>query len=743
MWVPSYQFKTNFIMMKKRFLSLSVLLTAILLPVFAAAQDHTVNINERANTLINTFKTYNVHTIETPHGQARYGALAAAARLRANDGNDPEMIEYITNFYDGLSAGAPGYWTTLSGVAWVLGMYWDKFTPVQLDHLKNRLKGLSNLTGHGTENHALNKVVAGYLFAQYWPDESGWVNGQLTSSQLMNTCRTNLLNVMRSLYSKGYNEDLSTTYAAIHLYPFYVLFDCATDPQMKDAADAAITFHVAHLAANHFEGVVIPPFSRENAPQQNRNNGAGWNPTIQWNYWLYWEEAQNRIPAMSNFISNKENRWVLHAALSDWRPSTAINSLALGNTVPYELTSTKSKFGEWGTGTPAEYERYVYRDKLYAMGSGNMQFRPDGYYVDYNMFGIIYKTGDTYNYVDCHHHYWRSNHRIWLGASPFIQMAQHKSTAIVLFNIPETDPWSQHGGNYHNLRNNHYNNLIQEGLVRYPKSIDQRVEANGWIFLRKGSVYIAIRPLKAYTIDPDYYSLMTKSGGSLDNFVNTAEQFNVVRSAYGQTGYVFDIGTKEEFSSFSGFQAAVNQNQPEVNWDDFSVTYTNLKGNTLKATWKTPSPDYQNVQDYNYVWVRPNFTINDTIVTVDSDFVNGNAVIKSSSMVLENRILRITTPDGNLTVDWSGQNPVFTLPTSNSKTESGKLEMYPNPFNDFIRINMNESSQLKLYDASGVMRINTNLSAGVNTLMVDYLNNGLYIAEIVYGDKAFRQVMIK
>jgi hypothetical protein len=139
----------------------------LFLAQYANSQDQTFKINERANTLINTFKTYNVHTIETPHNNARYGTLAAAARLRANDGNDPEIIEYITKFYDVLEPGDPGYWTTLSGVAWVLGKYWDKFSLAQRDNLKNKLKGLSNLTAHGTENHALNQTVAGYLFAQY------------------------------------------------------------------------------------------------------------------------------------------------------------------------------------------------------------------------------------------------------------------------------------------------------------------------------------------------------------------------------------------------------------------------------------------------------------------------------------------------------------------------------------------------------------------------------------------------
>ncbi len=486
------------------------------------------------------------------------------------------------------------------------------------------------------------------------------------------------MNIMRSLYSKGYDEDLSTSYTATHLSPYFILYDCATDPQVKSAADAAITFKISHMAANHFEGIVIPPFNRENSPQFNKHNGGAWNPVLQWIYWLYWGEVQNRVPTPSNFRSNQENRWFIHAALSDWRPSAAINSLAFGQTVPYELTSTKPNHVHFGAGGAGVYERYVYRDKLYAMGSGNLRFRPNGYYNDYNMFGLIYKSEFTYNYIDCHHHYWRSNHRIWKGASPFIQMAQHKSTAIILFDIPDTDPWFDRGNDgWKNLRNNHFNNLIKEGLLRYPKSINEKVEASGWIFLRHGDVYIAIRPLKDYAIVTNYSTLMTKTGNqSLDTYVDVALYYNVVRSAFAQTGFVIDVATKEEFASFAAFQSAVSAKTVSVDWTNFSVSYTNLRGDNLTARWNAPVPDYKDVPDSHegnvnaQVWIRPNFTINSTAVAIDSDFTDAKAVIKSSSIELVNRALQINTAGDPFSVNWSGTDPIFSAGTTTYYTVS-------------------------------------------------------------------------
>jgi hypothetical protein len=657
--------------MRKTLLFFSLMAFAILQPEFTKAQDQTENINQRAQLVMDAFKDYTAEGLN-----ARHGSQAAAARLKANNGNDQAMIDYIASYYDqiGINPGS-AHWVNLPSTAWVLCTYWDKFTPAQRENIRNNVKNITNLVAAGTENHTITQQVGGYLLAQRFPNETGWHDGR-TSEQLMSQTRTNLLNIMRSLYSKGYNEDLSTTYLGVHLNAYFVLYDCATDPEVKNAADAAITFHIAYLAANHFQGMVIPPFARENAPQANTGDGSGWRPGLHWFCWLYWGESGNKNLVPSNIRTITENRWVVHAALSNWRPSAAINSLALGQTAaPYELRSTRANFDHYGTGEPGEHERYVYRDKLYAMGSGNMRFRPTGYYVDQSMNGLIYQSKDTWNYIDWQHFYWRSNNRLWRGFSPFIQTAQHKSTAIVLFNIPTTDPWAYLGrADWQALRDKQYNSLIQEAVMRYPKAIDEKVESNGWIFLREGDVYIAIRPLKAYTIHGNYADLMTKypSGSSyyLNHFIYPMSGFDVIRSEFGQTGFVIDVATKDDYASFAAFQNAVNANMVAVDWENFTVTYTNLRGNTLIATWTNPSPDYTDMpisenDDYignvnALVWIRPTFSVNGTTIGIDNDFTSGNAVIKSSSIELVNRKLQININDDVFhTVDWSEQNPVF------------------------------------------------------------------------------------
>jgi len=629
-----------------------------LLPALAAAHDLST-VEKRAAWMIAQRQGERIGY------DAKFGAATALARLELNP-DDAEVIDRIAHFYDRVPAGSNGEQFSYPGVAWVLGKYWDRFTPAQRDHLKSRIKGFNDLLGHGTENHALMKCVAAYLFAQYWPNDTGWVRGTKTSAEVMETARGRLLSVIKSLYDKSYEENLSHNYAPVHLFPYYALYDCATDPEIKTAADAALHFHLANMAANHFEGVTIPPANRDYP-------GTTWNTyTIEPGkrhashliHWFYWADAQNWAPAE---IDREDGNYVIYAALSSWRPPAAIGSLARGETVPYELTASAPSFGHagvspgaWGTGMPAECVRYVYRDKLYAMGSGFFQYYPEEYYVDYTAFRLIYKSPDKYNFIECYHPYWRSDNREWRGLnSPFMQTAQHKGAAIHLFNIPATDPWKGRSRrDWLPSRDGHYNNLIKEALIRYPKSIDQKAESNGWIFLREGDVYIAIRPLKNYTIDANY-----KPAG---------KDFNVVRSAFAQTAIVFDIATKQEFATFEAFQTAAAANPPVVDWERLSVTYKNVRGDTLTAAWNPPKYD---VPKGKRVLVRPDITVNGAVVPIDRDFIKGKAVMKSPSVQLVNRVLRLKTSAGNLEVDWRGKAPRF----SSRSGSSGATPAAPKP----------------------------------------------------------------
>ena len=142
----------------------------------------------------------------------------------------------------------------------------------------------------------------------------------------------------------------------------------------------------------------------------------------------------------------------VYAALSSWRPPAAIESLARGQTVPYELTASAA--ADSATGESAGLGNRRRRSACATStatsstpwGAGFFQYYPDEFYVDYTAFRLIYKSPDRFNFIECYHPYWRSNDRTWRGInSPFMQWAQHKGTAIALFNIPTADPWVGRG----------------------------------------------------------------------------------------------------------------------------------------------------------------------------------------------------------------------------------------------------------------------------------------------------------
>ena len=65
---------------------------------------------------------------------------------------------------------------------------------------------------HGTENHFLIRYVGAHLFAQLWPNETGWYDivqeRRVSSSELLATTKTQLLKTLRSYYDKAYQEHL-------------------------------------------------------------------------------------------------------------------------------------------------------------------------------------------------------------------------------------------------------------------------------------------------------------------------------------------------------------------------------------------------------------------------------------------------------------------------------------------------------------------------------------------------------
>ncbi len=439
----------------------------------------------------------------------------------------------------------------------------------------------------------------------------------------------------------------------VHFYALQALYNNTTDPDLKAAADAALTFHVADMAANFFHGSTIAHYNRPApSPIVEPQANSAINNHIKALYWLYWAEFMNTAsPTTASFVGfgpnagarDEAKHFAVTSAISTWRPPALLNALAQGEGIgPYTLQSSVPAFGEFATGAPADTLRTVYRDEHFTVGSGMFRQNINKGLSERMGSEIIYKTKDYQNSIVFHHPYWRtnSNQYKWLGrSSPFQQTVQHESTLISLFNIPKSDPFSRRTRfDYEAFRNQNASHLIQQAWIRYPKSVDEVVQMRGWIFLREKETYIAIRPWNPYTID---------SG----EFVH----FNVLRSAGAANAIITDTATADQFSSFSQFRSAVLSAPLSVNLSTPTpnVSYRNVQGDTITARWTQT--------DYNAVQINPwpVATVNGVIQAPDPDFLQGRAVIKSEPLTLANRVLSVNIPSGKLEVNWQGNRPVF------------------------------------------------------------------------------------
>lgn len=521
------------------------------------------------------------------HERGKHGLPKACARLW-NNPNDTTATRYITTALNHPEQSMFDF----PGIALALGKFRNSFRPEQLELIKADLERLAKedkvngqgFLGHGTENHATMMWTSAYLFGQYFPDAK-WINGW-TSAQLMAEMKERMRVTFRNVYQHGYTEYLSTAYEVIMNYPVAILLEFAEDQEMKDIARAFLLYKWSLQSLNNFEGNMIAPYGRMIAQEDHQPNDAlAFKIPTLFAHWLYWGWGENTGSVkMSYFEDYSATSHVIYCALSDVNPENLL--LTLGNhQTPFTGLSSASTFGNYGKSAPHMMMRKFYRDRTFAIGTGNFRWIPGGDYADHdtNPFNILWSSNDRFNFINCTHPYWYSDGDdpdrtpdTWHngGLSPFMQTAHHQNTAIVLFNIPQKDPWvGKPSAEKWGWRDGHADNLIKRGMLRYPKSVDEKIEKAGWIFLREGETFIGIKPLKSY------YEQTNLKGRGLDGF-------NIIKSDHAQTGFIFEVGTAATHNSFREFQNKLITNKVSINWAKLTVDYTDSRKNLIHIQYQ-------------------------------------------------------------------------------------------------------------------------------------------------------------
>ncbi len=599
--------------------------------------------------------------------RGKHGLPKACARLW-NNPKDPVALEYITGILDHPQQSMFDF----PGVALALGKFRSSFEPWQIDSLKADLErrcieqnqfGLAGFLGHGTENHALMMWTSGYLFGQYFPDAK-WANGW-TSRELMAEMKERIRKTFENVYRRGYTEYLSTTYEVVMNFPVAILLEFAEDPEVKAMSEAYLLYKWSLSSLNNFEGYIIAPYGRMNTEQDFKPDD-NVSATSYYNWLLWgWGPSTNDVN-LEDFRDRDraETSYAIYAALSGVVPDDVFFQLANGREVPYVHKSSASTFGHYGATTPHMMMRTVYRDSMYAIGTGNFRWVPGGDYADHdaNPFSIVWHSPDRFNFINCTHPYWYSDGEdkgrtpdTWDkgGISPFMQTAHHKNSVIVLFNIPEKDPWIETPSPAKwAWRDGHAGNLIRRGMLRFPKSVDQFEEHEGWIFLREGEVYIGIKPLKEYYVQKDL------KGKGLDGF-------NIIKSDHAQTGFVIEMGSSREFMNFGAFKKQLVQNRIAVSWADMTVAYTSSGNDHLKIRYQPGLPIAAGDTLPEHL-VRKGLTgLAESVPDVEinrqpSPHYRNWPLIESPWIHMDNGILKIDNGQKRLTVSWQGKYPKIT-----------------------------------------------------------------------------------
>ncbi|MDR2706747.1 MAG: hypothetical protein LBC02_13280 [Planctomycetaceae bacterium] len=602
--------------------------------------------------------------------RGKHGIPRALARLH-NDPKDKVAQDYLANVLD------PKLQTMfdLPGIALAMYQYKDQIPYEDWKKIWGYLERLDTknhsvgegFMGHGTENHALMMWVSAYLFAQQRPDQ-GWSNG-MSSAEIKVLMKERLRKMLKNVYRMGYAEYLSTTYDAVLNLSMEILYMYAADPEVKAMAEAYLLYKWSILSLNAFDGEIIAPHARMNVQIDHRSPDQKESelPAASYYNWVLWGwgAATNNVK-LTDFRPRSENgynetSYAIYAALSKAKPDAVFFRLA-ANKEPFTQWSSTCMFGGYGAGAPRWMLRKVYRDKTYAVGTGNFRWVPGGDYADHDAvgFGIYWSSADRFNYINCYSPFWYSDADdpsrtpdTWDHGqvSPFQQTAQHENTVITLFNIPDKDPW--YGFSDQNKwvwRDGHAENLIKRGMLRFPKSVDEQVEENGWIFLREGATYIGIKPLKDYYVQSDL-------SGHL-------KEFTVVKSDHAQTGFVFELGTEEEFGNFAEFRAKLPKNKLEINWEKLTVAYTNSRNSVLEIQYVSGLPivpvipvpsHWQHKKITGFAESVPVVTINGIV----ERFLDGWPMIESPVIRMNNSVLQINDGKNLISVDWQNEYPVI------------------------------------------------------------------------------------
>jgi hypothetical protein len=167
---------------------------------------------------------------------------------------------------------------------------------------------------------------------------------------------------------------------------------------------------------------------------------------------------------------------------------------------------------------------------------------------------------------------------------------------------------------------------------------------------------------------------------------------------------------------------------------EFNLNLINPIPNTLKRTWElNGSPLNSNV---------------DLVLLNKTDLLEGSNTL---AVTVEDttQLLRV---DNHISihlemVNWTIQNTVTGVNSINSQSSNLKIELYPNPFSEYLNVKLlgeaKGSLTVEIADLQGKVAIASPLSpTELNTIPLNGLNSGVFIAKFYLNSKLITSKMV-
>lgn len=430
-------------------------------------------------------------------------------------GCDPRLSEYMAGVLEQVDPAPDGVsdpeMFAEPPLARFVHLHRDCLTPEQTARIARALERPRHLFEHGTINMAAIRSTSRYLMAQafpdaVWTDHDGERYGRAALQKKLGDLTVRRY---RRFLQDGETEQLSPTYTAANFFAALNLVEFASNPAVRAYAEAYAVQMLTVLRLSSVQGVILAPLHRQNTQQRSGPARVG-RPCVspgQQLLWLYFGEPE--IGAR-DLDSGCEPTYVTMLADSAWLPPALLASVPDPDALPVEHTIAVPEFSQWDApARPLLFGR-VFRSRSFAVGSGNTIVSPDGYHMADNTFTLAWRrSGAEYNYVECVHPYWTSNvgPDAWSTikvppnfypnatsrSSPFQQSFFDRGRGVLLFSIPEKDPWpSSRDPRFFAARDEQKDKLFARQNCHFPKDVDEWRQDGSWVFIRANGTYLAI-----------------------------------------------------------------------------------------------------------------------------------------------------------------------------------------------------------------------------------------------------------